>query len=242
MSGGTLWGTIMFESLISSLLKLIFPVKCIFCGEDLEDNFICPYCRKIIPIHKDIRPGNVFSKSVTVLRYSDDMSSEAVLGLKFGNRPDNAHALAEILNSVAGPELRESCDVMTWVPISKSHLKKRGYDQSELIATHLSKMSGIPAKQYLRKLKNNKTQSSISNHAVRALNVVGMYEAVNSEEIRGKRVLIIDDIITTGSTISECAKTLLAAGASDVIAAAPIRAVGDEDNDMFSFDMFLNYF
>ncbi len=231
----------MFDSLFSSILKLIFPIKCIFCGKELEDNFICSDCRKTIPIYADIRSGSTFSKSVTVMRYCDDKPRNAVLGLKFGNRPDNAHALAELLSDVAGTELCGSCDVMTWVPISKAHMRKRGYDQSELIATHLGKMTGIPVKQYLRKVKNNKTQSSISDHAVRASNVIGMYEVVNGTEVRGKRVLVIDDIITTGSTISECAKTLLAAGASDVIAAAPIRAVGNEDNDTdLTIDMLVN--
>lgn len=89
----------------------------------------------------------------------------------------------------------------------KDTLRKRGYNQAELLARECARLLGIEYADLLVKTKKNKTQHSIKA-AERAKNVIGVYSPINKNLIKGKRILIIDDIITTGSTLGECARIL----------------------------------
>src|SRR5699024_3264493 len=100
--------------------------------------------------------------------------------------------------------------VITWIPVSLQRKKQRGYDQSELLARRMGKVWKRPASPLLLKKKDNKTQHELSKKE-RLLNVKGVYEAQG--EITGKRILLVDDILTTGSTMQEAASVLWKNGA-----------------------------
>lgn len=103
-------------------------------------------------------------------------------------------------------------DIILIVPISKKREKKRGYNQSELIAKEISKIiSAKIEKQILYKIKNTKPQSTL-NKQQREENAKGAYIAKNTSKIENKKILIIDDIYTTGNTVNECAKMLIEKG------------------------------
>ena len=113
-----------------------------------------------------------------------------------------------------------SCDIISWVPLSKKRLRKRGYDQAGLLAAAVADNLGIDCVRLLDKTKNNPAQSGTGSPSKRKANVKGVYRAADPALIEGKTVLLIDDIVTTGATLSECAGVLRRSGALLVYAAA----------------------
>ena len=107
-------------------------------------------------------------------------------------------------------------DFLTWVPISTMRKLSRGYDQVALLAEAVGQELGITPVPLLRKIRHNPPQSGIVGEAQRRANVLGAYEAPNDDLLAGKRIVILDDIITTGATVSECARVLLTVGAKEV--------------------------
>ena len=101
-------------------------------------------------------------------------------------------------------------------PVSPRRKWRRGYDQVELIARAAAKELGLAPTPTLRKVRHNDPQSSMKDAAARRANVLGVYRVIDPEAVSGKRILILDDILTTGATLSECARTLLTAGAKEV--------------------------
>ena len=106
------------------------------------------------------------------------------------------------------------------MPISRRRKLWRGYDQVELLAQAVCRELDAAPIRCLKKIRHTPAQSGIKGSAQRKANVLGAYKAVQPEVFVGKRVLILDDIITTGATISECARVLLTAGAKEVHCAA----------------------
>jgi ComF family protein len=111
----------------------------------------------------------------------------------------------------------ECYDLIAWVPVSPIRKWSRGYDQVELIVRSMT--AEVPVVPVLRKRRHNRRQAEIKGKPARLANVRGVYSCVDPERIRGKRVLLVDDIITTGATVSEAANTLRKAGAKEVFAA-----------------------
>ena len=117
-------------------------------------------------------------------------------------------------------EYPESFDVLTWVPVSRLRKFCRGYDQVELLAQTVGWELGLKPVPVLQKLRNNRQQSKIRDAAVRRANVLGVYRVIYPDAVKGKRILLLDDILTTGATASEAARVLLTAGAKEVHCAA----------------------
>ena len=103
-----------------------------------------------------------------------------------------------------------------WIPISRQRKRKRGYDQVELIGISVAQALGMELVPTLRKVRNTKPQSAMGSAAHRRANILGAYEVIDPAIVRGKRILLLDDIITTGATASESARTLLTAGAREI--------------------------
>ena len=111
----------------------------------------------------------------------------------------------------------KSYDIIEAVPMYKKRKNERGYNQSELIAKEIAKhIEGIQYKKILKKVKNNERQSLLSKTA-RIQNVKGVYEVQESKIIKDKKIILFDDIYTTGSTAEECAKVLKLNQAKEVV-------------------------
>ncbi|MBR2309792.1 MAG: ComF family protein [Oscillospiraceae bacterium] len=111
---------------------------------------------------------------------------------------------------------KDDFDVLTWVPVSSLRRLTRGYDQAELIARALGQELGMTPVPGIIKKRHTKPQSGIHDREMRRANVFNAYEGINPSQFAGKRVLLVDDVVTTGSTAAECAKTLLVSGATHV--------------------------
>ena len=110
----------------------------------------------------------------------------------------------------------DDTDVLTWAPISRLRKFRRGYDQVELFARVVAEELGMELTPTLRKIRHTKPQSTMGDASHRRANILGAYEVIDPALVRDKRVLLLDDIVTTGPTASECARMLLTAGAKEV--------------------------
>ena len=147
---------------------------------------------------------------------------QSLLRYKFGGVRAYCDIYAEFLVKTID-ERAVSCDIITWVPLNAKRLRRRGYDQARLIAEETAKLMGVECVQLLTKTRNIRAQSLTGGAAERKRNVSGVYSPCDAELIKGRHVLIIDDIVTTGATLAECAGVLTKCGAASVTAATLAR-------------------
>ena len=208
--------------MLKHLYDLIFPSKCIFCRKVLskDETDLCHKCRENAPEFQKSKNKYSFIARWTAVWYYKDMARRSILRYKFYRNLSFSRAFARFLAMKLQREGFETFDLMTWVPVSRQRKSKRGFDQVELLAHHVGKELSITPVKTLIKIRNNPPQSSIVGAAARRANVLGVYRVTDPQLIQGKRILLLDDVITTGATASECARTLLSAGAKEVIFAA----------------------
>lgn len=219
----------MSGGLLKKLKDIFFMPKCVFCQKILDDGYICEDCERSLPRLEGTFRGVEFAEScVAPLKYEGRVK-ESLLRYKFMGRQTYSIEYASLIRESLKKYLPWFWDEITWVPISLPRRIKRKYDQSELIARETAELCGKEAKRYLIKIRHTPKQSQMRGAAARRANVAGAYRAVRKRELKGKRILLIDDIITTGATASECAKTLLMAGAERIYCAALAKAGGKEE-------------
>ena len=204
---------------IHQLLDLFFPPKCPFCGKVLDHAGICPACEKALPWTEEgagLRelPGGL--QCAAPLWYEGQVR-EGLLRFKFQGARAAAGPLGELVARCAAERFSGAFDVVTWVPVSRRRLRSRGYDQARLLAESACRLWEVQPEQLLQKITDNPAQSGLTEEAARRANVLGVYEAAEPERIQGYRILLVDDICTTGATLAECARTLRDAGAADVM-------------------------
>jgi ComF family protein len=175
--------------------------------------------------------GDVFC--VSALPY-EDVVRESVLRFKFQGREAYAEVYGERMARTAALELADRFDLVTWVPVSRQRRRERGYDQAELLAKELCRHWSTAPLRMLEKTRHNPAQSGLTSAEQRRANVLGVYEAVNRENFAGKRVLLVDDILTTGSTVQEAARVLKLAGAAEVTVLT-LAAAKEEKRTLTSF-------
>ena len=211
--------------MIARLTELLFPRKCILCRSFLgkEETDLCRRCRVDSPEYpfgkkKVPRIGEL----TAVWMYEGDVR-RSMHRYKFGTARHYAAAYGRLMAMRIQQDLPDF-DVITWVPVSAKRLRRRGFDQVELLAKAVSAELNVPAEKLLNKFRDNQANSGLKTPAERRANVLGVYKAVGQEHLRGKRVLLLDDVVTTGATASECARVLLTAGAEEVYFAAVAAA------------------
>lgn len=207
------------------ITQLLFPSKCLLCGTLLPatETHLCSNCAETIPEALRLKRRIPFLSGSFALWYYENQVRDSLLRFKFYHQRSYARGYAAVLARRL-PEIGDRYDLITWVPVSRRRKLKRGYDQVELIAHALCKELGVTPVACLKKIRHNPPQSGITSAAARRANVLGVYKVPDPETVAGKRILLLDDIITTGATISECAKTLMAAGATEVYGVAVAAA------------------
>lgn len=211
------------------MFRLLFPPKCVLCKKFLsrQETDLCHSCRENAPVFCRPKSKIPFVAQWTALWYYKDTVKTSIHKFKFGGRRTHADAYSRLLGMKLQSSPCAEADFITWVPVSFRRRWKRGYDQASLVAYALSKELGIPCKKLLRKVRHTPPQSGIRKAAERRANVLGAYRATDLTLLRGKTILLIDDVVTTGATASEFAKTLLTAGAKQVFLAAVAAAQKD---------------
>lgn len=201
------------------ILSLIYPPKCVFCGTVIDKSDICEECEKSLPFTKGDSIYQKFpfvDKCISPLYYKDYVR-RAVLRFKFAGCSCYSRRLGGIMSECAENNLDcGSIDMISCIPLSRKRMHDRGYNQAELLAKEISKKVGVEYLPTLKKIRHNTAQSTIKDSKQRAANVIGAYRVVDAEKVKGKYILLVDDVVTTGSTVSECARVLKKSGAKAV--------------------------
>ncbi len=224
-------------------INFILPPRCALCGHIMNvDKGLCDSCLQNIEFLKPpicyhcghplgeathnvnghLLCGNCLKTKRRPFRFVrsafayDELSKKMILDFKFYDRTDLANLLAKMLY-VAGEDIFKSgIDVIIPVPLHYTRLIKRKYNQSSLLAKELGKLIGVKVDNFsLHKNRRTKPQTECSGSA-RLNNLKGAFTVKHPDKIKGKRILLIDDVLTTGSTLKECCVALKRAGAKSV--------------------------
>ena len=208
------------------LTRLLFPPKCVLCGKLLkkEESDLCRQCRVEAPAYPNRKSAPQFLDSFAAVWYYEGNVRSSLLRYKFYHARSYAGPYGRLLAMVLLEEYPEGFDVLTWVPVSPLRKLRRGYDQVELLAKAVGRELGMTPVPLLRKVRHNRPQSGIHGVAERRANVLGAYRVTDRDQVSGKRILLLDDILTTGATAGEAARMLLTAGAKEVHCAAMAAA------------------
>lgn len=179
---------------------------CIKCGEKINSRSkYCLRCKHYKPKFKQCFSPLLYEKPVTYLIKNFKYNNKQYLSQPLGNFLVQTY----ILNNL-------NCDIVLPVPLHEKRLKQRGFNQSELLANQLGQKLNLPVtNEILKRVKNTKTQTNLTKQE-RQQNVKNAFKVFHRGIIKNKTVLLIDDVYTTGSTLNECAKVLLKAGAKEV--------------------------
>ena len=209
--------------LISTVLDLLFPPKCVFCRKVLDktDEGWCDNCIESLPYADDQgkQDGEVFDFCISPLYYTG-VARRSILRYKFSGAAHYADAYGKFLAEYIRESHDIKYDIISWVPLSNKRERSRGYDQAMLLAMATALELDDIAVETLLKPQDVKAQSELGDKAERSANISGAYVVSDPEIIAEKCVLLIDDVVTTCSTLEECARVLLSAGAAGVVCAA----------------------
>ena len=211
--------------LIEQIAALLFPPKCVLCRRILENSELdlCRKCRVDAPVCPVSRSKLPFLDSWVAIWHYEGNPRSSVIRFKFYGKRGYAGAYGRLLAMKLQQEHPEGFDMLTWVPTGRLRKLRRGYDQAQLLAEAVGTELGTEPVCLLKKIRRNRVQSRIRGEAQRRANVLGAYKAIDPAQLSDKRILLLDDVITTGATAGECARILLTAGAKEVHCGAVAR-------------------
>ncbi|MDR1693970.1 MAG: ComF family protein [Lactobacillaceae bacterium] len=228
-------------NILSKILDVILPPRCISCGKVLNAkdgvceecfnniNFISkPHCHKCgmpfenVVSNKEIMCGLCIKDKKPIFRYGrsalryDDFSKNMILAFKFMDKTENASTLSKWMFAAGKDIFSSGVDLIIPIPLHYTRLLKRKYNQSALLAKKLGKLASIKV-DYSSVIRAKKTKPQVEfSGKARLKNVKNAFGVKHQNKIKGKRILLVDDVYTTGSTLKECAKVLLKSGAASV--------------------------
>jgi ComF family protein len=206
------------------LAELLSPRLCPGCDEPVgARRCMCAPCSRDLEAASDAPAG------LAAFVYGGAIRT-AVHKLKYGKRPDLAGALGALLVEALAERV-DRCDVVIPVPLHPLRLTTRGYNQAALLAAPLARALGVPLSVRLLQRRSFVAAQARLNREARDVNVKDAFVAVPRSDVRGKHIVVVDDVVTTGSTLAACSAALLRAGASRVTCVALARAERSAAND-----------
>ncbi len=173
-------------------------VACRKCGDKVNEyTFYCNNCKVV---------QHNFDRMFCCVKF-DGVAKHMVYELKYGEAKYLAKTMAIFMKEKFESACREVVDLIIPVPLSKERFKSRGYNQAELIASHLSKLLNVKTQNLVLRVKNTPTQTNLSRDERRS-NLLGAFDVSDKESLKNKTILLIDDVCTTGATMDEISKLL----------------------------------
>ncbi len=224
-----------FKKIAKFFLDLIFPIFCFACGQDgcyLCENcskkifqnikFTCPVCQKLSFCGRtcpDCQRKTYLDGLIWIAPYQNQTIRKMIHSFKYEFAKDLAKTLASLMiKTILTSELinlfsPKKSWLIVPIPIQNKKLKERGFNQAELLAREISNQTKIPFEtKILIKIKNTPSQTTLQEEE-RRKNVKNVFSVKNSNLIKNKNIVLVDDVVTTGATLDEAAKTLKSAGA-----------------------------
>jgi len=208
------------KKLLKDLLDFVYPPYCILCEADLEqDNkLVCEQCWELLEASPTRETYISKQRILALYPYTNDVRT-IIHNLKYLNKTH----LAVNLGSSIGKIIKEDKSIRNWdllipIPLHKVKQRSRGFNQSELIVNAIAEVCSIKKdNKILTRHRYTKNQAALPMKE-RAANVRGAFSVIDNLKIEGKKIILVDDVITTGSTMLECMKVLKEAGAKEVAA------------------------
>lgn len=203
--------------------------SCVCCGREIVDGTkfqVCENCKKNFDLLNAAlceKCGDLVAEDVKLCdhcknfeynfdqnrsyAYYNEVTASVVKGLKYNKKKYFAKYMAEMMCEIK--DYFEGVDIISYVPISNKRRKERGFNQAEEIAKEMGAILNLPVEKLLSKIENKKHQAELSQQE-RLKNLIGSFVVCDDakQKIKNKGVLIVDDVFTTGATLSECAKVL----------------------------------
>jgi ComF family protein len=183
------------------------PAVCYLCGRLSERGVTCQVCRRKTPL-----------AGVTVASYYDGAIKELIHQIKFTYARSGSEIAAELVTPLL---TAADYDIVTSIPAAPARLRERGYNQAQLIAKHVARQLGLPYADLLVRTRN--LHQVGSSRTERLEHIQGAFVAARPQIIKGARILLVDDVVTTGATLGEAASILHTAGATQLWGAAVAR-------------------
>lgn len=197
-------------------LEILFPVECIGCAK--EGDWLCPVCRKRIGADKHSLRGENLEKIVTFYSYDNEFLKRAIHLLKYKFIEDLAEPLGEMLaDAICAEGQRPGKEfILVPVPIHKKRILERGFNQAALLAEKVSGRLGLAVEEkVLERTRQTSPQVDLEEKD-RRNNVKNAFKVLDVLKIKDKKIILVDDVITTGATMEECAQVLRFSGAKEV--------------------------
>lgn len=204
---------------IPSPLELLFPPKCIICQKILTGReTICPECARALPVAAgaQVRHKVEFTEGCYAPFFYEEPLRSAFLRYKFSGREHYAKIFGKWMADCLTGQGQTDFDFVTFAPLSRLRRWRRGYDQAELLAKEIASHLNLPLVPSLTKAYRRPLSQLEGERSARSARVMGAYTLHKGVDVREKRILLVDDITTSGATLSECAQVLKFAGASEI--------------------------
>lgn len=225
------------------LLDILFPPICLNCRKcpenggllcdacdssiKINNTSFCSVCRGRLPENKNHchRPPFLLAAAAD---YDDPVVRDLIHHFKYKNFRSAAGVLEKILNEylkiLADNGLKTENFVVVPIPLHPNHERKRGFNQSKLLAEAVAENFDLEFHEPLKRIKNNKPQIEMKDDESRRKNISGCFKLANGAEVKNKNILLVDDVFTSGATMNEAAKILKKNGAGKIIALVVAKA------------------
>jgi competence protein ComFC len=214
-------------SLCCLVREIFFPRVCYACGVEIEDGWLCPECRRGLLVGKTLPPREELA-GVWMLFAYDQAVKEAIHKIKFAGDRELPELLgseaALLLDTQIWPDFLQQDAVVTGIPTDASRRQARGFDLPEVLFKQALVRQGFTWQELLRRKRPTEPLFSLNPEA-RSLCLADCFQVLG--DVRGKKIILTDDIFTTGATMQEAARTLKAAGAVSI---AAVTFAGALDN------------
>ncbi len=214
--------------ILQQLFDFFVPPHCAICGRRLLENekgSLCTACLCDFPFFdKPYAAGSKLERrfwgqipvahvAALFCYRSHNRSTRVILNLKYGHQPELGYQFGRILGlKLAGTDFFDGIDAILPIPLSPFRRLKRGYNQSTYIANGLASVCHLPVQAgWIRRTRHNRSQTKLSGFQ-RTSNVQNIFSLPHPEKVSGRHVLLVDDVLTTGSTLISCGKALAQAG------------------------------
>lgn len=220
---------ILLREMLNDFVSLFYPNVCLGCSGILlsSEQLLCTKCLSDLPYvdHADseeylkkVRFGGrlPLTHATALLTYSKKSKAQRILqSLKYKHHPELGYRLGRLIAERQLKWWHDTIDLAIPVPLHEKRRSERGYNQSMMVAQGIAEVLGVPCAELLKRVKETGTQTK-KNRFLRWFNVSNAFYIDETNVVRGKRVLLVDDVITTGATIEACGQQLISAGCAEL--------------------------